>query len=110
MSDLIVGAVPWAIVLSALLVYSIRVMLSGRLRSNRADSDGGSVLLSMHFLEFGQWFLAPIGRFIVRNGGTPDGVTWVSLVSGVGGGVAVAFGRFGLATLLGTIACLSQGR
>lgn len=105
MSDLIVGALPWAIVLSALLVYSIRVMMSGRLRSNRADSDGGSVLLSLHFLEFGQWFLSPLGRFIVRSGGTPDGVTWVSLLSGVGAGIAVAFGRFGLATLLGAIAC-----
>ncbi len=105
MSDLAVGVVPWAIVLSMLLVYSIRAMVNGRLRSNRADSDGGSVLLSLHFLEFGQWFLSPIGRFIVGNGGTPDGVTWVSLTSGVGAGVAVAFGRFGLATLLGTIAC-----
>lgn len=105
MSDLAVGVLPWAIVLSALLVYTIRAMMTGRMRSARADSDGGSVLLSLHFLEFGQWFLSPIGRFVVRIGGTPDGVTWVSLVSGVGGGVAVAFGQFGLATLLGTIAC-----
>ena len=104
MSDLKVGVLPWAIVLSALALYAIRVVMTGRARTARADRDGGSVLLSMHFVEFGGWFLAPVGRFVVRIGGTPDGVTWFSLMSAVGAGVALAFGRFGLATLLGTIA------
>ena len=104
MSDLAVGVLPWAIVLSALVVYSIRVMLSGRAKSARADRDGGSILLSMHFLEFAAWFLSPIGRLVVRFGGTPDGVTWFSILPNLGAGVALALGRFGLATLLGTIA------
>lgn len=104
MSDLALGIVPWAIVLSALLIFAIRVAVSGRWRSARADKDGGSALLSIHLVEFGMWFLAPIGRLVVRMHGTPDGVTWFSLLPGIGAGVALAHGRFGLATLLGTIA------
>lgn len=104
MSDLAVGVVPWAIVLGALLIFVVRVALGGRARSARADRDGGSALLSIHLVEFGVWFLMPVGRFVVRMGGTPDGVTWFALLPGIGAGVALADGRFGLATLLGTIA------
>lgn len=103
MSDLFVGVLPWAIVLTALCIYTVRVLVTGRARSSRADRDGGSVLLSLHFIEFAMWFLSPIGRLVARLGGTPDGVTWFSLVPGVGAGIALAYGRFGLATFLGTI-------
>ncbi|MEP6832473.1 MAG: CDP-alcohol phosphatidyltransferase family protein [Gemmatimonas sp.] len=104
MSDFAFGVVPWAVVLGALLVYTIRVLLTGRAKSARADADGGSVLLSKHFIEFAMWMLMPVGRLVVRMGGSSDGVTWFSVLPGVGAGVALAFGRFGLATLLGTIA------
>jgi CDP-diacylglycerol--glycerol-3-phosphate 3-phosphatidyltransferase len=103
-SDFAIGVLPWAIVLSALLVYAVRVMITGRARSARADRDGGSLLLSLHLVEFAMWFLSPIATFVVRIGGTPDGVTWFSLIPGMGAGVALAAGRFGLATLLGTVA------
>lgn len=102
--DLIVGIVPWAIVLSLLAVYEVRVFMKGRARSARADREGGSVLLSKHLVEFGLWMLTPVGRVLARFGATPDGVTWFSLVPGVGAGLALAFGWFGVATLLGTIA------
>lgn len=108
MSDLAVGVVPWAIVLSALLVFIARVVLSGRARSTRADKDGGSALLSIHLLEFGVWLLTPVGRLVVRLGGTPDSVTWFSLLAGLGSGIALAFGRFGLATLLGSMAAFGD--
>jgi phosphatidylglycerophosphate synthase len=102
--DLLIGMVPWAIVLSLLAVYQVRVLVKGRATSARADREGGSVLLSKHLVEFGLWMLTPVGRVLARLGATPDGVTWFSLVPGVGAGVALAFGWFGVATLLGTIA------
>ena len=102
--DLIAGIIPWAFVLGMLAIYLGRVLLSGRATSARADRDGGSVLLSKGVVEFGLWMLSPIGRVLVRLGATPDGVTWFSLVPGIGAGVALAFGWFGVATLLGVIA------
>jgi CDP-diacylglycerol--glycerol-3-phosphate 3-phosphatidyltransferase len=102
--DLIVGIIPWAVVLSLLAIYQVRVFIKGRATSARADREGGSVLLSKHLVEFGLWMLTPVGRFLARFGATPDGVTWFSLVPGIGAGVALAFGWFGVATLLGTIA------
>lgn len=102
--DLIIGIIPWAIVLSLLAVYTVRVMVKGRATSARADREGGSVLLSKHLVEFGLWMLTPVGGLLAKLGATPDGVTWFSLVPGIGAGVALAFGWFGTATLLGTIA------
>ncbi|MEO7998210.1 MAG: CDP-alcohol phosphatidyltransferase family protein [Gemmatimonadaceae bacterium] len=108
MSDLAVDIATWATVLGALLIFVVRVATSGRARSARADRDGGSALLSIHFLEFGVWLLTPIGKFVVKLGGTPDSVTWFSLLTGLGSGVALAFGRFGLATLLGSLAAFGD--
>ncbi len=102
--DLVFGIVPWAIVLSMLAIYTLRVFVKGRATSARADKEGGSVLLSKHLVEFGLWMLTPVARVLARLGVTPDGVTWFSLVPGMGAGLALAFGWFGVATLLGTIA------
>jgi phosphatidylglycerophosphate synthase len=102
--DLAFGIIPWAAVLSMLAIYTVRVAIKGRATSARADREGGSVLLSKHLVEFGLWMLSPVGRFLARCGATPDGVTWFSLVPGFFAGVALAFGWFGVATLLGTIA------
>lgn len=102
--DLFFGIVPWAVVLSMLAIYTMRVIIKGRATSARADKEGGSVLLSKHLVEFGLWMLTPVGRALARWGATPDGVTWFSLVPGMGAGLALAFGWFGVATLLGTVA------
>ena len=106
--DLYFAIAIWSILLSILLLYTGRVWMLGRARSARADKDGGSVLLSKHFVEFSQWMLNPLGRLLIRLGGTPDGVTWFSLLPGIGAGVALAFGWFGLGCLLSTIACFSD--
>lgn len=106
--DLIFGITPWAIVLGMLAIYTVRVMLKGRAQSARADREGGSIILSKFLVEFGLWMLTPVARILARAGVTPDGVTWFSLVPGIGAGVALAYGWFGLATLLGTIAAFSD--
>lgn len=106
--DLIFGITPWAIVLGMLAIYTVRVAIRGRVQSARADKEGGSIILSKFLVEFGLWMLAPVARVLARAGVTPDGVTWFSLVPGIGAGVALARGWFGLATLLGTMAAFSD--
>ncbi|MEP6764527.1 MAG: CDP-alcohol phosphatidyltransferase family protein [Gemmatimonadaceae bacterium] len=106
--DLFFGIAIWGTVLSIFVLYLGRVWMLGRARSARADKDGGSILLSKHLVEFAQWMLHPLGRLLVRLGGTPDGVTWFSLLPGIGAGVAIAYGWFGLAALLSSIASFSD--
>ena len=106
--DLYFGIAIWGALLSIFALYLGRVWMLGRARSARADKDGGSILLSMHLVEFAQWMLLPLGRLLVRKGGTPDGVTWFSLLPGIGAGVAIAYGWFGLACLLSSIASFSD--
>jgi CDP-diacylglycerol--glycerol-3-phosphate 3-phosphatidyltransferase len=102
-TDVFFAALTWAIVLGAGAAYALRAATLGRARSERADRHGGSVLVSKHLVEFCLWSLTPFGALLARMGVTPDGVTWFSLVPGIGAGVALAFGWFGLATMLGTL-------
>ncbi|MEO7965442.1 MAG: CDP-alcohol phosphatidyltransferase family protein [Gemmatimonadaceae bacterium] len=106
--DLIFGIGTWAIILGMLAIYRVRVALKGRSQSARADREGGSIILSKFLVEYGLWMMTPVARFLVRAGVTPDGVTWFSLVPGIGAGIALAYGWFGLATFLGTIAAFSD--
>ena len=104
MIDLGFGVAIWTLVLGILLVYMVRVATVGRARTARADREGGSVLLSKHFVEFAGWAINPLGLLLVKLGVTPDGVTRFSLLPGIGAGVALGFGMFGLAAFLGTVA------
>ncbi len=106
--DMYFAIVIWGTLIAVLLLYTVRVWMLGRARSARADKDGGSVLLPKHLVELSQWMLNPLGRLLIRLGGTPDGVTWFSLLPGIGAGVALAFGWFGLGCFLSTIACFSD--
>ena len=103
MTDVAVVSVLWALVLAWAAAYALRVAVRGRARNDRADKDGGSALLSMHLVEFCLWSMVPFARLLARAGVTPDGVTWFSLAPGLAAGVALAFGRFGLAAVLGTV-------
>jgi CDP-diacylglycerol--glycerol-3-phosphate 3-phosphatidyltransferase len=103
MTDVVFGLIPWVFVLSATALYLLRVARRGRARSARADQHGGSVFVSKHVVELCQWTLTPWATVLARLGATPDAVTWFSLVSGITAGLALAFGWFGLAALLGTL-------
>jgi CDP-diacylglycerol--glycerol-3-phosphate 3-phosphatidyltransferase len=47
-------------------------------------------------------------RGLAALGVTPNGLTWSALVLGLGAGVALAFGWFGLATLLATMSTIGD--
>ena len=85
-------------------VYLLRSAIVGRRRTARTDADGGSVFLNKRTMEMVYWILEPIIDFLAALRITPNMVTLFSLVPAAGAGVALAFGWFGLASLLAVIA------
>lgn len=90
----------------AIILYLRRTMLRGRARHARTDADGGSVFFNKASMELGYWILRPVVDACQALHITPNMVTGFSLLPAFAAGVAVAFGRFGLASMLATMASL----
>lgn len=86
----------------AVLGYGIRLATGAAPRSERVEGFGGSALLGKPIMTLSYWATDPIVRALVALGATANGVTWAALVFGLGAGVALGFGLFGLACLLAT--------
>ncbi|MBI4902090.1 MAG: CDP-alcohol phosphatidyltransferase family protein [Acidobacteria bacterium] len=108
MTDFHFGAAMAVWLASLILLYVVRLALRGRARHERTDSHGGSPFLAQSIMEMGYWGLSPLMDWLVTRRITPDHVTWFSLLPGLGAGVAAAFGWFGLACLLGTMAAFAD--
>jgi CDP-diacylglycerol--glycerol-3-phosphate 3-phosphatidyltransferase len=54
------------------------------------------------------WAIEPVVRGLIWLGATPNSITIAALVFGLGAGVAVGLGWFGLACLLGTCSTISD--
>jgi CDP-diacylglycerol---glycerol-3-phosphate 3-phosphatidyltransferase len=91
-----------AIAACAALAYGVRVAMRGVARSERVGRIGGTVLVGQEVMDGTYWAVEPIVRGLAALGVTPNGLTWAAFVFGIGAGVALAFGQFGLATLLAT--------
>lgn len=77
------------------VVYSIRLVVKGRVHYARVDKQGGSALLSKSVMEMAYWSLQPLARALVVLGVTPNMISWFSLVFGLFAGACLAFGHFG---------------
>jgi CDP-diacylglycerol--glycerol-3-phosphate 3-phosphatidyltransferase len=108
MRDLYFGIGMWALCGVVVSAYLVRALLRGRARSARTDADGGSVFLNKPTMEMAYWMLNPVVNLLIGLRITPNMVTAFSLVPALGAGVAVAFGWFGLACFLATVATLSD--
>jgi CDP-diacylglycerol---glycerol-3-phosphate 3-phosphatidyltransferase len=106
--DIYFSLAMWAFSLSVVVAYSLRMLVRGRARAARIDADGGSVFLGKRVMEGAYWLLDPPVNLLIALRVTPNMVTVFSLVPALGAGVAVAFGWFGLASMLATIATLSD--
>jgi CDP-diacylglycerol---glycerol-3-phosphate 3-phosphatidyltransferase len=84
--------------------YLLRSMILGRRRHARTDADGGSLFLNKGTMEMVYWLLEPIIDFLAALRITPNMVTLFSLLPAAGAGVAIAFGWFGLASVLAVMA------
>ena len=93
----------WVVLFAA---YALRVRSAGAYRSERVESVGGTAIMGQNMMAATYWGLDPIVRALVAIGLSANGVTTIALVLGVGAGVAVAAGWFGLACLLSTVSTL----
>lgn len=90
----------------AILAYGVRIAVRGASRSDRVARIGGTAIVPQEVMDWTYWAVAPFVQMFVTLGITANGVTWLALVFGLGAGVALGFGMFGLATLLATCSTL----
>ena len=86
----------------SIVAYGVRIAVRGASRSERVGRIGGTALLGQEVMDWTYWAVEPFVRVFVSLGITANGVTYGALVLGLGAGVALGFGMFGLATLLAT--------
>src|ERR1041384_8315246 len=85
----------WAI---ALTLYGVRIAARGVFHSDRVTKFGDSALLGRGVMDATYWAIEPVVRGLAAIGVTPNGLSWAALLLGLGAGVALGFGWFGLAT------------
>lgn len=95
----------WAVALS---LYGLRLASRGVFHSERVSKIGGSAMVGRGIMDATYWAIDPLVRGLAAIGVTPNGLTWSALVLGVGAGVALAFGWFGLACLLATFSTIGD--
>jgi CDP-diacylglycerol--glycerol-3-phosphate 3-phosphatidyltransferase len=95
----------WAV---ALTLYGVRIAARGVFHSDRVTKIGGTALVGRGLMDATYWAIEPLVRGLVALGITPNGLTWSALVTGLGAGVALSVGWFGLATLLATISTIGD--
>lgn len=95
----------WVVALS---LYGIRIASRGVFESERVSRIGGTALVGRGIMDATYWAIEPVVRGLVALGITPNALTWSALVLGLGAGVALAFGWFGLACLLATLSTVGD--
>jgi len=104
MADLTVAIANIIFFFALLGVYLVRSAIVGRRRTARTEADGGSLFLNKRTMEMVYWVLEPLIDFLAALHITPNMVTLFSLLPAAGAGVALAFGWFGLASVLAVMA------
>jgi CDP-diacylglycerol--glycerol-3-phosphate 3-phosphatidyltransferase len=92
----------------ALMLYGVRIVARGAVHSERVSKIGGTALVGRGVMDMAYWAIDPVVRGLAAIGVTPNGLTFCALVLGIGAGVALALGWFGLATLLATMSTVGD--
>lgn len=90
------------------LAYGVRVARAGAAHYTRVDQAGSSALLGKGAMEMAYWTLQPIARACVRAKVSANAVTLTSLALAACAGVALAYGRFGIAAGLAAVSSLGD--
>jgi CDP-diacylglycerol--glycerol-3-phosphate 3-phosphatidyltransferase len=106
--DLLSTGFALALLATGLIAYCIRLFFIGSAHYSRVNAAGSSPLLSRGTMEFGYWCLQPFGRACIAVGLSPNQITGLSLIFGAAGGVAIAWGHFGVGALLAAISGLGD--
>jgi phosphatidylglycerophosphate synthase len=90
-------------------LYGVRLATGrGPAQSDRVTKIGGTAILGQGVMQWVYWGVDPVTKFFVALRVTPNGMTWAALVLGLGAGVALAFGWFGLAAMLATFSTIGD--
>jgi phosphatidylglycerophosphate synthase len=89
-------------------LYGVRLATRGAAHSERVSKIGGTAMLGQGLMDWTYWSVEPVVKGLVALGVTPNGLTYSALVTGVGAGIAMAFGWFGLACLLATFSTIGD--
>ncbi len=89
-----------------LIAYGVRVSRRGKFRSDRVAGVGGTVVMGEGIMQATYWGIEPIVRALVRLRLTPNAITTIALVFGLGAGVAIALGYFGIACACATVSTI----
>jgi len=92
----------------AMTLYGVRIAARGVFHSERVSRIGGTALVGRGIMDATYWAIEPVVRGLAALGVTPNGLTWAALVLGLGAGIALAVGWFGLATLLATMSTIGD--
>jgi CDP-diacylglycerol--glycerol-3-phosphate 3-phosphatidyltransferase len=97
-ADFIAAVAVVLLVVVILLVFRLRG--SGGETHARVVSTGSSPVAGLGAMNAFYWNMNAIARWLAARGVTANGITWASLVFGLGAGVAFALGAPGMAALL----------
>jgi len=92
----------------AFTLYGVRMASHGVVHNDRVSKIGGTALVGRGIMDATYWAIEPVVRGLAAMGITPNGLTWSALVLGLGAGVAIMFGWFGLACLLATMSTIGD--
>jgi CDP-diacylglycerol---glycerol-3-phosphate 3-phosphatidyltransferase len=106
MSDAVATYVTGGVWVVLLTAYAVRVARFGQFHSARVDGIGGTAVMGENIMQATYWAVGPVVRGFVAIGFTANGVTTLALVLGIGAGVALGFGYFGVACLLSTVSTI----
>jgi CDP-diacylglycerol--glycerol-3-phosphate 3-phosphatidyltransferase len=106
--DLACSVAGFSLVGVACALYGVRVMVRGVVNFDRVAKDKGSPLFGASLMQMGYWSLDYLGRGLSALGATANGISLASLVLGIGAGVALAFGHFGVGALLAVLSALGD--
>ena len=89
-------------------IYGLRVALRGATAHERVAHAGASPLLGRASMEGAYWALGPLVSACVALGLSANAITLASLVLGLGAGVLLALGHFGLAAAVTMFSSLAD--
>lgn len=92
-----------AILIASMVFYIILTVVNGEDIDDRVERQGGSILLSKRWMNYGVWLLSPIVKLLHRYSVAPNTVTSSSVVFGILAGFFISNGLFGLASIAAII-------
>jgi phosphatidylglycerophosphate synthase len=92
--------VPAAVVtlyfLVGMVIFVVRSALWGVRHDRELEARGRSILIGSFLKDYFSWVVRPLWRVVLASGISPNGITLVAMLLGVGAGFSVATGRFAL--------------